>query len=66
VIGVNLRGVRSRPALLRRELDEIFRLYTDGKIKPVIAKTFPLEQAAAAHEYMHGRKNIGKIILSVR
>jgi synaptic vesicle membrane protein VAT-1 len=66
VIGVNLRGVRSRGSLLRRELEDIFRLYADGKIKPVISKTFPLEQAAEAHQYMHDRKNIGKIILSVR
>jgi synaptic vesicle membrane protein VAT-1 len=66
VIGVNLRNVRMRASLLRRELDEIFRLYTDGKIKPVIGKTFPLGEAAAAHQYMHDRKNIGKVILSVR
>ncbi|HUA00927.1 MAG TPA: medium chain dehydrogenase/reductase family protein [Candidatus Aquilonibacter sp.] len=66
VIGVNLRSVRERPALFRRELDDIFRLYADGKIKPVIGKTFPLEEAAAAHQYIHDRKNIGKVILSVR
>jgi synaptic vesicle membrane protein VAT-1 len=66
VIGVNLRNVRSRGPLLRRELDDIFRLYADAQIKPVIAKTFPLEEAAAAHQYVHDRKNIGKVILSVR
>ena len=66
VIGVNLGRVRSRGALLRRELDEIFRLYAEGKIKPVIGKTFPLEEGAAAHQYIHDRKNIGKVILSVR
>jgi NADPH:quinone reductase-like Zn-dependent oxidoreductase len=66
VIGVNLRNVRMRGPLLRRELDEIFRLYADGKIKPVIGKTFPLGEAAAAHQYIHDRKNIGKVILSVR
>jgi synaptic vesicle membrane protein VAT-1 len=66
IIGVNLRSVRSRGSLLRRELADIFHLYADGKIKPVISKTFPLEQAAAAHQYMQDRKNIGKVILSVR
>jgi synaptic vesicle membrane protein VAT-1 len=66
VIGVNLRGVRSRGSLLRRELEDIFRLYADGKIKPVISKTFPLEQASEAHQYIQDRKNIGKVILSVR
>jgi synaptic vesicle membrane protein VAT-1 len=66
VIGVSMGSLGSRGALLRREMDEIFRLYGEGKIKPVIAKTFPLDQAAAAHQYIHDRKNIGKVILSVR
>ena len=47
-------------------MDEIFRMYAAGKIKPVIAKTIPLEQAAEAHQYIHDRKNIGKVILTVR
>ena len=66
VIGVNLGEMRSRGALLRAELSEIFRLHAEGKIKPVIGKTFPLEQGAAAHQYIHERKNIGKVLLSVR
>jgi NADPH2:quinone reductase len=51
---------------MRWELGEIFRLYGEGKIKPVISKTFPLEQGAAAHQYIQDRKNIGKVILAVR
>ena len=37
-----------------------------GDIHPVVAATFPLEQAAAAHELMESSQHIGKIILSVR
>lgn len=66
VIGVNLGALQSRPAVLRDELNEIFRMYGAGKIKPVIGKIFPLDHAAAAHKYIHDRKNIGKIILSVK
>lgn len=66
VIGVSLGAMPSRGALLRREMDDIFKMYGEGKIKPVIAKTFPLEQASAAHQFIHDRKNIGKVILSVR
>jgi len=66
VIGVNLGRVRARGSLLRKELEDIFRLYADGKIKPVISKTFALEQAAEAHQYVQDRKNIGKVLLSVR
>ncbi len=66
VMGVNLGQVQKRGALMRGELDELFRMYSSGKIKPVIGKTFPLDQAAAAHQYIHERKNIGKVILSVK
>jgi synaptic vesicle membrane protein VAT-1 len=66
VIGVSLGILQSRSAILRNELDELFRMYSAGKIKPVIGKTFPLTEAAAAHRYIHERKNIGKIILAVK
>ena len=66
VIGVGMGGVLTRGTIVRDELAELFKMYGEGKIKPVIAKTFLLEQAAEAHQYIHDRKNIGKVILSVR
>jgi NADPH:quinone reductase-like Zn-dependent oxidoreductase len=33
------------------------------KIVPVIDKSFPLAEAALAHQYMQEAKNFGKIIL---
>lgn len=64
VIGVNLGRMPSRGSLLRNELDELFRMYAAGKIKPVIGKTFPMKDAASAHRYIHDRKNVGKVILA--
>jgi synaptic vesicle membrane protein VAT-1 len=66
VIGVNLSNLTSRAAVMRGELDELFRMYSAGQIKPVISKTFPLSEAAGAHRYIHDRKNIGKVILMVK
>jgi synaptic vesicle membrane protein VAT-1 len=66
VIGVHLGQMLPKAAQIRSELAEIFRLYAEGKIKPVIGKTFPLEQGAEAHQYIQDRKNIGKVILTVR
>ncbi len=34
-----------------------------GKLKPVIDKTFPLSEAAAAHARMEGGEHVGKIVL---
>jgi NADPH:quinone reductase len=36
-----------------------------GKLKPVIDRTFPLSEAAAAHEYMESGDHVGKIVLVV-
>lgn len=66
VIGVSLTGLKTRVALLQSEMDEIFRLWGAGKIRPVVGKTFPLARAAEAHRYIHDRKNIGKVILTVK
>lgn len=65
IIGVHLGHLDARSAVLAKELDELFRLYGAGKIKPIIGKTFPLEEAAAAHRYIHSRQNIGKVVLRV-
>jgi NADPH:quinone reductase-like Zn-dependent oxidoreductase len=67
VIGVNLsRLQQSKPALMHSEMHELFQLYAAGKIKPMVGKRFPLTEAAEAHRFIHGRKNIGKVILWVK
>lgn len=66
VIGVSLGIFGQKAGILRNALDELFRMYTAGKIKPVIGKTFPLTDAAGAHRYIHDRKNIGKVVLTVK
>lgn len=44
----------------------VWPLLEEGTIKPVIAATFPLGEASAAHELMESSRHIGKIILQVR
>jgi len=36
-----------------------------GKVKPIVHKTFPLAEAAAAHALMESSAHIGKIVLTV-
>lgn len=49
--------------------DEIFAhawaLVEDGTIRPVMDRTFPLAEAAAAHARMEAGEHIGKIVLDV-
>jgi NADPH:quinone reductase-like Zn-dependent oxidoreductase len=64
VIGVNLGHLWDRIELLRREMLALLRDCQAGRIKPVVGKTFPLVEAAAAHRYIQERRNVGKVILT--
>jgi NADPH:quinone reductase len=44
---------------------EVWPLIEAGKIKPIVAKTFPLAEAQAAHNLMKSSSHIGKILLTV-
>lgn len=66
VIGLSLGKMATRSSVLRKELADLCALYGTGKIKPVIAKAFPMKEAAVAHQFIHDRKNIGKVLLTVK
>lgn len=63
VVGVHIGRLAHKARVLAPQLAEIFRMYLAGEVKPVIGKTFPLREAAAAHQYIHRRQNIGKVLL---
>jgi NADPH2:quinone reductase len=47
-------------------LQHAWPMLESGRIKPVIYKTFPLEQASAAHALMESSMHVGKIMLKVQ
>lgn len=64
VFGLNLGHLWSERDRLRRATDTLLADFSAGRLRPVIAKTFPLEHAADAHRYLQSRSNIGKVILT--
>lgn len=44
---------------------ELFSIFDDGKIRPRITRTFPLERAGDALSLMMDRKVLGKVVLTV-
>ncbi|MCA9925569.1 MAG: NAD(P)H-quinone oxidoreductase [Anaerolineales bacterium] len=67
IIGSTLR---SRPpaekANIRRQFESGFwPLLKSGELKPVIDRTFSIQEATAAHQYVAQNKNVGKVILLV-
>lgn len=59
------RPVAFKAAIARQLQDIAWPLLASGKIKPVIYRTFPFEQAAAAHALMESSTHTGKIMLQV-
>lgn len=49
----------------RQDLEALAVLYTDGKLKPVIDKTYPLSEAGEAVSYLGKGHAQGKVVLSV-
>ena len=69
---LTLTGATLRPrsvaekAEIARALEEIvWPLFASGQIKPVIYRSYPLAQAAAAHALMESGEHVGKIMLMV-
>ncbi len=65
VFGLNLGHLWEELPVLRHIGLELVDLFEVGKIKPHIAASFPLSQAAEAHQFIQDRKNTGKVVLTV-
>ncbi len=52
-------------ATTTEELTEAFRLVEDGSIRPILAQTLPLEQAARAHQLLFDRQVTGRLTLEI-
>ena len=68
--GLSLRGwvasqIWNKPERFVRNRDLILRGLAQGRLKPVIAKTFPLEEIVAAHRYLESNQQVGKIVVTV-
>jgi NADPH:quinone reductase-like Zn-dependent oxidoreductase len=47
------------------ELQTVMKLVAAGRLKPVVDRVFPLEEAAAAHAYLEAGRQFGKVVLHV-
>lgn len=63
--GYVLFEITRDPERLARTKKFIVDGVSAGKLKPVIAKTFPLEQIVEAHRYLESNQQVGKIVVTV-
>ncbi len=59
------RDAAFKGALAAEVEQKVWRMLEQGKFKPVLYKTFPMQEAAAAHSLMESSEHIGKIVLQM-
>lgn len=53
------------PQVLRQSLADLFKLYSEGRLKPHVSARFPLDQAADALALLKSRKSTGKVVVTM-
>ncbi|KLN98076.1 NAD(P)H-quinone oxidoreductase [Moellerella wisconsensis] len=59
------RNIQEKSQIAQQIKQQVWPLVQQGKIQPIINKTYPLDQAADAHRFMESGDLIGKIVLVV-
>jgi NADPH:quinone reductase-like Zn-dependent oxidoreductase len=64
IFGLNMLQLFNDERILDRCLDPILRKIEEKKFRPIVGKTYPLEKAGEAQNWLQSRKNIGKVVLT--
>ena len=59
------QSIENKGRMARGLKEKVWPLLESGKVKPIIYKTFPLAQAAAAHAELERADHVGKVMLTV-
>lgn len=67
IIGTTLRArsVEEKSTIMDGVREHVWPLVSNGAVKPMVDKTFPLTQVAAAHEYFDSGEHVGKVLLTL-
>jgi len=68
--GLSIRGwvaseIWAHPQRFERHKNIILHGLARGKLKPVIARTFPFDQIAEANRYLESNRQVGKVVVTV-
>jgi NADPH:quinone reductase-like Zn-dependent oxidoreductase len=68
VFGVHLLHLQNKETILQPAMEQIYGAVAAGELRPVLDRIFPFSRdgAVEAHQFLHARKNLGKVVLSTR
>jgi len=65
VIGLNMLRLWDERGDLEEYIEPLRAWLEAGRIRPVVAREFRLDDGAEAHRFMHERQNVGKVVLTL-
>jgi NADPH:quinone reductase-like Zn-dependent oxidoreductase len=65
VIGLNMLKLWDAKGSLDDYIEPLRDWLDGGRIRPVVSREFRLDDGAEAHRYIHERKNVGKVVLTL-
>ena len=65
VFGLNVGHLWEERDQLAPIVKMLMQEFEAGRLKPIVAQTFPLERVADAHAYLQARRNVGKVVLTI-
>lgn len=64
VFGVNIGHLWDETDRIASWMEKLLEQHAGGSLQPVVDRSFPIAEAAAAHHYIQDRKNFGKVLLT--
>jgi NADPH:quinone reductase-like Zn-dependent oxidoreductase len=66
VVATSLRGrpVDDKSAICASVVEHVWPLVSEGRVRPIVHGTMPLDEVAAAHALMESGEHMGKIVLT--
>jgi NADPH:quinone reductase-like Zn-dependent oxidoreductase len=65
VLGLNMLRLWDAKGSLDEWVEPLREWVEAGKLRPVVAKAFPLAEGPDAHRFMQERRNVGKVVLTL-
>ena len=65
VIGLNMLTLWDDKQSLDDYIGPLEGWIAEGRVRPVVAESFPLERGPDAHRFLHEGKNVGKVVLTL-
>jgi putative PIG3 family NAD(P)H quinone oxidoreductase len=64
VTALRARPKEQKSKIIQGVLGEVWPLVTAGRIRPIVDRTFPMTEAAAAHRLVESNDHVGKVVLT--